>query len=257
MLEINKIHNMDCIEGLKRIPDNSVDCIITSPPYNLGNKHHTGNKYHSSYNDDLPELKYQEQQIKVLDECFRILKEEGSMWYNHKNRIKQGIQISPYEWLTKSKFIIKQEIVWINRSQNFDKIRFYPWTERLYWLVKNPKTKMFNTINHHDVFDYNEWKPVGTSGKHTRAFPKKLVEDILICFPNAKVILDPYIGSGTTAIVSKSKGLDFIGIEINQEYCEIARNRLKQKTLLPLAENSKEDGIPPTNKLVGILPKRL
>ena len=54
--------------------------------------------------------------------------------YQHKNRIKKGVQISPYEWI-KSLFI-KQEIVWINES-NFDKIRFYPFTERVYWLTKS------------------------------------------------------------------------------------------------------------------------
>src|SRR6056297_967674 len=106
-MEVNKVYQGDCLEEINKIPDNSVDIIITSPPYNLGNKHHTGNKYHSAYNDDLPEEEYQKQQIKVLNECFRVLKEDGSMWYNHKNRIKSGVQITPYEWLLKSKFIIK------------------------------------------------------------------------------------------------------------------------------------------------------
>ena len=224
---INTVVCGDCIEGLKKLPDNSIDIIITSPPYNLGNNHHTGNNRHFPYNDDLPEWEYQKQQIDVLNECFRVLKENGSMWYNHKNRIKSGIQISPYEWLIKSKFIIKQEIVWQNGSQNFDKIRFYPMTERLYWLAKNSQTKMFNSINHHDIFTSAEWKPVGTSGKHTRAFPKKMVEDILVCFPKAKVVLDPFMGSGTTAVACKQLNRQFIGFEISKKYCDIAEKRLK------------------------------
>ena len=143
-MELNKIYNMDCLEGMKLIDDNSIDLIITSPPYNLGVQHHTGNnrfKSYIQYNDDMPEDLYQEWQTKVLNECFRILKNDGSMWYNHKNRIKKGIQITPYEWILKSNFIVKQEIVWRNGGQNFDKIRFYPMTERVYWLAKNPKTK--------------------------------------------------------------------------------------------------------------------
>jgi len=76
-----------------------------------------------------------------------VLKNNGSLIYQHKNRISKGIQISPYEWIYKSNFIIKQEIVWINRSQNFDKIRFYPFTERVYWLAKDNKTKLYNKIN--------------------------------------------------------------------------------------------------------------
>jgi site-specific DNA-methyltransferase (adenine-specific) len=217
----------DCFDAFKKIDDSSVDLIITSPPYNLGNNHHTGNKKHQAYNDNLPEKEYQETQIRLLDECFRVLKDNGSMIYNHKNRIKKGIQISPYEWLFKSKFVIKQELLWVNRSQNFDKIRFYPWTERIYWLTKNPKTKLINTINKHDVFDWNEWKPVGTRGLHTRAFPEKFVADMLLVFPNAKTVLDPYMGSGTTGYVALNDDRNFIGFELNEEYFNIAKNRMQ------------------------------
>jgi len=222
-----QLFNDDCLKVLPTLAENSVDLIITSPPYNLGNKHHTGNKYHKSYNDDLPEEQYQKQQIQFLNECFRILKEHGSIIYNHKNRIKNGIQITPYQWILKSNFIIKQEIVWINRSQNFDKIRFYPFTERLYWLTKKSETKLFNAINHYDVFDYKEWKPVGTKNNHTRAFPEKMVEDVLKCFPNAKVVLDPYMGSGTTGVACKYANRDFIGIELDKEYFDIAKERIE------------------------------
>ena len=227
--ETNKpdLYCNDCFDAFKKIDDSSVDLIITSPPYNLGNNHHTGNKRHQAYNDNLPEKEYQETQTRLLDECFRVLKDDGSMIYNHKNRIKKGVQISPYEWLFKSKFVIKQEIVWINRSQNFDKIRFYPWTERVYWLTKSPKTKLINTINKHDVFDWNEWKPVGTRGSHTRAFPEQFVSDILAVFPDAKTVLDPYMGSGTTGYVALNDDRNFIGFELNREYFNIAKNRMQ------------------------------
>ena len=222
-----KLINDDCLKVLPTLADNSVDLIITSPPYNLGNNHHTGNKQHRAYDDYLPEIKYQEQQLQFLNECFKVLKEDGSLIYNHKNRIKKGKQLSPYEWIFKSNFVVKQEIVWINRSQNFDKIRFYPFTERLYWLTKKPETKLFNAINHYDVFDWKEWKPVGTKGNHTRAFPEKMVEDILKCFPNAKIILDAYMGSGTTGVACKNLNREFIGIELDEKYFNIARERLQ------------------------------
>jgi len=225
MLKINKIHNLDCLEGLKKIEDNFIDLIITSPPFNLGNTHHTGFKKHKSYEDNMPEKDYQNWQIKVLNECFRVLKNEGSLIYQHKNRISKGIQISPYEWIFKTDFIIKQEIIWINRSQNFDKIRFYPFTERVYWLAKNSKTKLKNTINKQDVFDWKEWKPVGT--KHTRAFPEKFVEDILKVFPKSKLILDPFMGSGTVAKVCRDMKRNFIGLEINKKFIKLAEKRLK------------------------------
>ena len=228
MIEKNKIYCGDSLEIMKDIPDESIDLTITSPPYNLGNYHHTGNKKTQVYADNLPEKKYQLQQIKILNEVFRITKETGSIFYNHKNRIKDGISITPYQWILKSKWFLKQELVWFNGSQNFDKIRFYPMTERVYWLVKNKNTKLFNTINAHDLF---KWKAVGSNGEHTRAFPKKMVSDILRCFPEAEIILDPFLGSGTTAVACQELHRNFIGIEISPKYIEIAKERLKQKPL--------------------------
>ena len=139
-MQYNTIINIDCLEGLKSLDDESVDLIITSPPYNLGKSHHTGNnrfKAYTDYNDDMPEELYQKWQTEILNECYRVLKKNGSMWYNHKNRIKNGQQIEPYRWLYNTPFIIKQEIVWQNGSQNFDKCRIYPMTERVYWLTKD------------------------------------------------------------------------------------------------------------------------
>jgi len=221
---INKIICGDCLETIVRfIPDKVIDLTITSPPYNLGNNHHTGNYKHQSYDDNLPEQVYQQWQIDVLDEIYRITKDSGSLFYNHKNRIKKGVSISPYQWLLKTNWIIKQELVWFNGSQNFDRIRFYPMTERVYWLVKSPETKLNNLINHHDLF---QWKAVGTKKEHKRAFPEDMIIDILSCFPNAKIIFDPFSGSGTTAIISKKMGKNYIGIDVSDKYCEIARKRV-------------------------------
>ena len=215
MIKLDKIYNIDCLKGFKKLKDQSIDLIITSPPFNLGNTHHTGFKKHKSYDDKMPENDYQKCQVKVLNECFRVLKNNGSMMYQHKNRISKGVQISPYEWLLKTEFVVKQEIVWINRSQNFDKIRFYPFTERVYWLTKNPKTKLINTINKQDVFDYKEWKPVGTKGQHTRAFPEKMVEDFLKVFPKAKIILDPFMVQALLQKFQKNEKVSRIEIEPN------------------------------------------
>ena len=226
-MEVNKIICGDCIEVMPNIPNGYIDLTVTSPPYNLGNNHHTGNKRHKTYDDNLPEKEYQDQQIEVLNEIYRITKESGSLFYNHKNRIKNGISITPYQWLLKSNWILKQELVWFNGSQNFDKIRFYPMTERIYWLVKSQKTKLFNTINHHDFFNKKEWGAVGTKGIHKRAFPEKMVKDILNCFPNADIVFDPYMGIGTTAKVAKKLGRQYLGIEIKQEYIDMANRGIK------------------------------
>ena len=219
-----QLFNMDCMEAMAKMPDNSVDLIITSPPYNLGNQHHTGNIRHCPYNDDLPENEYREWQVSILNECFRILKQEGSVFYNHKNRIKDGVQISPYEWLLKTNLIIKQEVVWFNGSQNFDKCRFYPMTERVYWLSKQKDTKFNNNINHHDLFN---WTPEGTAQQHKRSFPTAMVKDILRCFDHG-LVFDPFMGSGTVGICCWDEGFDFIGTEIDKDYYTAAVARLER-----------------------------
>ena len=221
---------MDCLQGLRALEDESVDLIITSPPYNLGKSHHTGNnhfKAYTDYDDDMPEELYQKWQVEILNECHRVLKKDGSLWYNHKNRIRNGEQIEPYRWLYKTPFIIKQEIVWQNGSQNFDKCRIYPMTERVYWLTKDAKTKLFNAINHHDIFTRAEWQPVKTKGAFKRAYPEKMVEDIISCFPDVRVVLDPFSGSGTTCCVAKRMGKDYIGFELSTDSCKIAEERLE------------------------------
>ena len=215
----------DCREILPQLPNNSVDLGITSPPFNLGNTHHTGSYRHQAYNDELPERDYQSDQTIVLDMLHRIIKDSGSLWYQHKNRIKDGLSISPYQWIFRSLWLTKQEIVWFNRSQNFDKIRFYPMTERIYWLTKSADTKLANSINKHD-----DWhiQAVGSAGEHTRAFPEEMVNNILLCFPEADVVVDPYLGSGTTAHCAKKLNRKCIGIEIEEKYCEIAAKRCSQ-----------------------------
>jgi site-specific DNA-methyltransferase (adenine-specific) len=229
MIELNTIYQEDCRLTMSKIPDGVIDLVITSPPYNLGKKHHTGNKSfdaYDAYDDNLPEAEYQSTQISVLSDLYRVVKDTGSLLYNHKNRIRGGVQISPYEWIFKTDWVIKQEIVWFNRSQNFDKIRFYPMTERIYWLTKSPKTKLINNINHHDVFGRDEWRAQGTDKKHKRSFPVKMVEDLIKCFPEAQLCYDPYMGSGTVAIAAKKAGIDYIGSEISANYCEISKDRL-------------------------------
>jgi site-specific DNA-methyltransferase (adenine-specific) len=227
---ICKLYLGDCIEYMKTMSAGGVDVVITSPPFNLGNNHHTGNARHNPYNDDLPEEEYQEWQINILKECYRILSDDGSLFYQHKNRIKNGKQITPYEWLLKSNFVIKQELVWRNGGQNFDKIRFYPQTERVYWLSKTPDTRIYNLINAHDIFS---WNAVGISAEHTRAFPVEFPLQMLTCLPNAHTIFDPFMGSGTTGVACVQLGRNFIGCEIDPKYYAIAEKRIHNATLQP------------------------
>lgn len=101
-------------------------------------------------------------------------------------------------------------------------------TERIYWLAKRPETKLFNVINHCDIFSRGEWQPVGTGEKHKRAFPEKMIMYLLSCFPQAVIVLDPFMGSGTTAVACKRLNRKFIGIEVSQEYVGIANKRMQE-----------------------------
>jgi len=225
------LHLGDCLEIMKTMADKSVDLVITSPPYNLGDNHHTGNRRHNPYADDMPEAEYQEWQIEVLTELHRIVADGGSVLYNHKNRIKDGATLSPYSWLLRTPWVLKQELVWFNRSQNFDKVRFYPMTERVYWLAKSPSTKLVNVINRHDVF---HWQATGTNAAHTRAFPEQMVAELLACFPDARTVLDPYMGSGTVGVVCHKHSRSFVGIELNPAYHAIAQRRIEDAAAQPL-----------------------
>jgi modification methylase len=225
-MKVNKIYNENCLKTMAKMPDEFVDLTVTSPPYNLGLKHHTGNnifKAYDEYIDDMPEDEYQAQQIKVLNEIYRVTKKGGSIMYNHKNRIKNGKQITPYEWVLKTEWTLKQELVWFNGSQNFDKCRFYPMTERIFWLSKGVNTNFTNTINQHDLIkDTGE----GTDKEHKRSFPVKLAQRFIMCFPDANLIFDPYMGSGTTAIASIKEKRNWIGSELSKEYVDLANKRL-------------------------------
>jgi len=222
-----KIFLGDCREVIPQL-DVKVDLVITSPPFNLGNTHHTGDIKHKSYEDDMPEKVYQQWQVEIMDMLYNVVNSTASLWYQHKNRIRDGLQITPYEWLLRTKWAIRQEIVWFNRSQNFDKCRFYPMTERVYWLSRSGETTFENKVNKHD-----DWhiEPEGTGKQHTRSFPEKLVENIIPCYPITDLILDPFLGSGTTCYCAKKLNRQSIGIEINERYAEISAKRCSQEVM--------------------------
>jgi len=206
----------DCLSIMPTL--GKVDAVVTSPPYNLGDTHHTGNVKTSHYKDAMKEQEYQSWQIKVLDAI-----KSTHVFYNHKNRITEGRQISPYEWLFNTKWVIKQEIVWRNGSQNFDNIRFYPMTERIYWMTESADVKGCNTEAWTDL---QTWIPVGVNKDHGRQFP---VQYPIMCikFSCAKTILDPFMGSGTTGVACVKLGRKFIGIEIDENYFTIACERIR------------------------------
>ena len=227
MVKLNTIYNEDCLEGMKRIPDGSVDIIITSPPYNIG-KMHSNTTQHGTYEgNDMKETDYQKWQIDIFSEMYRVLKDTGSLFYNHKVRIKKGKAIHPLEWIYKTDFVLKQEITWdMGKSPNCDKIRFFPFSERVYWLTKNPKTKIYNVNKLSDV-----WRVVPTHKRketgHIAVMPTEIA-DIVLQSVEGDIVLDPFMGSGTTAIAAIDAGRNFIGFELDEEYHKLSEQRISE-----------------------------
>jgi len=228
---------MDCLDGIKQIED-KIDYIITSPPYNLGGDFHTfvnGKRVtygdYNKYKDKIEESVYQQNQIDVLNECHRVLKDDGFMFYNHKNRIVNGGIISPLEWIDKSKFNISQVVIInLKSTANVDKRRFFPVYELLFVLNKDKKSKLNNEQCFTDVW---EMKKVSRKiSGHPATFHIELPSRcIMASTKEGDVILDPYIGSGTTALACKSLDRNFIGFETDDTYCDLGQKRLDTYTI--------------------------
>ena len=217
---------------LKTMPDGFVDMVVTSPPYNkraskkrIG-KTHAWKKHnidYGDYKDDMPEEEYQEWQKKVLRECLRVLKINGSIFYNHKPRIVNHKIIFPHEWL--GEFIIRQMIIWNKLSSPvIDTIRFMPLVEYIFWITKERKTPKFNP----EAFHYKEvWEIPAKPSEHPAPFPEKIAERCIKATSDVgDLVLDPFIGSGTTAAVAKRLGRNYLGIELNPEYIKLAEERI-------------------------------
>lgn len=233
-MELNKIYNEDCLETMKRMPDNFVDCVITSPPYNKHSAKRkcspsdTWNKANIDYGnfkDDLPEEEYQEQQKQIIRELVRIIKPSGSIFYNHKARIKNHRAILPTEWL--GEFNIRQVLIWDRgSSMQLEPIRWFPTTEYIYWITKKQiQPKFYKRSKHQMEVIRIPPKPMKD---HPAPFPEELVGTLMInTTDEGDLIYDPMIGSGTTGKMAVMLKRNYIGSEISAEYTKLAEDRIK------------------------------
>lgn len=227
----------DCLDVMREIPSDTISCIVTSPPYNkkgLIGKVKPGNQVwkkfnidYESYGDDLNEDDYAQWMIDILNEMKRIIKPDGSIFFNHKPRRHKNKVHLPTDFISKSDLDLYQLIIW-NRlsSPNIRKDVLLPCTEHIYWLTKG-KPKVFKEQIpkefHSEVWVIN----ADRNTLHPAPFPKKLVENcILLTTEENDLCLDPFLGSGTSAIVSKILNRNFIGIEIDQKYMDQTKSVL-------------------------------
>ena len=231
---LNKFICGTSTEVLKKIPDESIELAITSPPYNLKNS--TGNgmkdgrggkwstaallKGYANYDDNMPHDEYAKWQREVLTEVLRVLKPDGAFFYNHKWRVQAGLIQNRQDIV--SGFPVRQIIIWQRAGGiNFNLGYFLPTYEVIYMITKpqfklSPKANAFG-----DIWSF----PQEMNNAHPAPFPVSLV-DRIISSANGKIVLDPFMGSGTTALAAKKVGRNFIGIDISQEYCDLAEGRI-------------------------------
>lgn len=224
----------DCLTTMKLMPSESIDLVVTSPPYNLKNstgngmKDGRGGKWsnaslingYSHHHDSMPHDQYVAWQRSCLKEMFRLIKTDGAIFYNHKWRIQGGLLQDRQDIV--SDFPVRQIIIWRRKGGiNFNKGYFLPTYEVIYLICK-PDFKLTQGSNSYgDVWEFTQEMKNG----HPAPFPVALIERI-INSTNANIILDPFMGSGTTAIAAKKLGRNFIGIEISEEYIENSKKRL-------------------------------
>lgn len=221
--------------NLSFIADNSVDLIITSPPYNIGPKEGgrilwKGVRYGKN-KDKKPEEEYQSEQIVALGEMWRVARPGASLFYNHKIRNRGGRGIHPLLWIAKTEWVFRQEIIWDRGStHNHEMTYFWPINELVFWLTKGVK-------NVHVTPEGAElttvWRfPFQVRSEHPAPFPEELVWRCIKAASKAgDVVLDPYVGSMTTCRVAKKMRRRSIGVDITREYIEQFVPTLRQDVL--------------------------
>jgi len=262
---VNQIINDDCLNFLKKMEEKTIDCVITSPPYNIGIKY-------DKYKDNkLTEEQYLELMYEIFKELKRVLKDNGSIYLNVGYTNKFPLIDINFIHKIKDLFVVQNRIVWVKSISikkesygNFKPINskryIAPTNESLFHLTKkgnvpinklnigvpykykcnlNERKKKKNKTNKpkRDCRDKgNSWfipyktiKSKKDKFHHPAIFPDELVEHCLKLsdLPKESIILDPFLGTGTTCIVSKKMGYNYIGIELSEDFCNLARKRLE------------------------------
>lgn len=245
------IYQGDCVEYLRRLADESVPLTVTSPPYNIG----------KDYEEVLPLEKYLDWCEEWIGEIYRVTSPSGALWLNLGYIPVDGrgkaIPIPYFLW-NRIPFYLQQEIVWHYEAGVAARTSFSPRNEKFLWYVKSPEDFVFNLD---DVRDPNVkypnqkkngklrcnpkgknpgdvWSvPKVTSGrnrsskertKHPAQFPVGVIDRVVrACSKPGDTVIDPFLGSGTTAEVALRTGRQCIGFEIQPDYLEIAVERLE------------------------------
>jgi site-specific DNA-methyltransferase (adenine-specific) len=230
----NQILCGDAVSIMREMPSETIDLVVTSPPYNLKNstgngmKDGRGGKWSSAallngyahHHDNMPHEEYVAWQRECLSEAMRLIKPTGAIFYNHKWRVQGGLLQDRQDIV--EGFPVRQIIIWRRKGGiNFNKGYFLPTYEVIYLIAKKDFTLVPKANAVGDVWEFMQ----ETSNDHPAPFPVALIERI-IGSTTAQVVLDPFMGSGTTAVAAMNLGRDFVGIDVSPDYCKAARERI-------------------------------
>lgn len=238
---LNRIIHGDCLEVLRKMPDECIDLVVTSPPYNLKNstgngmKDGRGGKWanaalingYENYDDCMPVEEYAKWQHEVLLELVRVIKDDGAIFYNHKWRVQDGLIQDRRDIVYDVP--LRQIIIWKRKGGiNFNAGYFLPTYEVIYLIAKKNFKLAPHSNSYGDVWEIMQEQ----RNDHPAPFPVELI-DRIVSSTTSQIILDPFMGSGTTAVVAAGLGRDFIGIEKSEQYCKSALDRLEKNKTNP------------------------
>lgn len=258
-LPLNQILTGDCVEAMRSLPDNSVDCIFADPPYNLqlgGDLNRPDGSEVDAVTDEWDQFEsfrvYDEFTRSWLTEARRVLKPDGSLWVigSYHNIFRCGAILQDLG------FWILNDIIWrkTNPMPNFKGTRFTNAHETMIWASQGEKARYhFNyramkTLND-ELQMRSDWVlPICSGGErlkengtkvHPTQKPEALLYRVLLATTEkGDVVLDPFFGTGTTGAVAKRLGREWIGCERESVYREAAYKRIEKE--LPLDESALE-----------------
>ena len=247
-LPLNEILEGNCIKILQSLPEKSIDLIFADPPYNLQLQNELVRPNQTivdAVDDEWDRFdnfaQYDEFTRNWLMGCRRVLKDEGTIWVigSYHNIFRVGnIMMDLGYW-------ILNDVIWhkTNPMPNFRGARFTNATETLIWAKKSSDQKKY-TFNYHSMKNLNEEKQmqnvwhiplctgaerIKTNGKkaHSTQKPEALLYRVIVSSSHiGDTVLDPFFGSGTTGAVAKKLNRNFIGIELEAKYIEVAKQRI-------------------------------
>lgn len=220
-MEYNKIYNGDCIEGMKGLPDNSIDLIVTDPPYLVKYKtNHRKDKSHKF----CKEIKNDDNFGLISDylkECYRVLKDDSAAYV-----FCSCVHVAYFlEEAEKAGFKVKNLIVWVKNNWTAGDLQAAFGRQYEFILLLNKGRKKLNGKRITDVWHFD--RVSGKNQLHQNQKPLELIEQCIKYHSNeGDVILDGFMGSGTTAIAALRNKRKFIGWELDEEYYNTAHERL-------------------------------